>query len=72
MKYITNRRINVRTIKNLANNEGLTLRNGKIVHLLKHRTYLGQRFFCSTEFATTSLWLADNRCAFQKVPVSHS
>lgn len=31
MKYITNRRINVRTIKNLADNEGLTLRNGKIV-----------------------------------------
>lgn len=31
MKYTTNRRINVRTIKNLANNEGLTLRNGKIV-----------------------------------------
>lgn len=31
MKYITNRRINVRTIRNLQNNEGLTLRNGKIV-----------------------------------------
>ena len=31
MKYITNRRINVRTICNLADNEGLTLRNGKIV-----------------------------------------
>ena len=31
MKYTTNRRINVRTIKNLADNEGLTLRNGKIV-----------------------------------------
>ena len=31
MKYITNRRINVRTIAKLANNEGLTLRNGKIV-----------------------------------------
>ena len=31
MKYITNRRINVRTVRNLKNNEGLTLRNGKIV-----------------------------------------
>ena len=31
MKYITNRRINVRTIRNLTDNEGLTLRNGKIV-----------------------------------------
>ena len=31
MKYITNRRINVRTIRNLADNEGLTLRNGKII-----------------------------------------
>lgn len=31
MKYETNRRVNVRTIRNLANNEGLTLRNGKIV-----------------------------------------
>ena len=31
MKYTTNRRINVRTIRNLADNEGLTLRNGKIV-----------------------------------------
>ena len=31
MKYITNRRINVRTIRNLADYEGLTLRNGKIV-----------------------------------------
>lgn len=31
MKYITNRRINVRTIKALADNDGLTLRNGKIV-----------------------------------------
>lgn len=31
MKYTTNRRINVRTIRNLQDNEGLTLRNGKIV-----------------------------------------
>jgi hypothetical protein len=31
MKYTTNRRINVRTIRNLENNQGLTLRNGKIV-----------------------------------------
>lgn len=31
MKYITNRRINVRTVRNIKNNEGLTLRNGKIV-----------------------------------------
>ena len=31
MNYITNRRINVRTVRNLKNNEGLTLRNGKIV-----------------------------------------
>lgn len=31
MKYATNRRINVRTIRNLENNQGLTLRNGKIV-----------------------------------------
>ena len=31
MKYTTNRRINVATIRKLANNEGLTLRNGKIV-----------------------------------------
>jgi hypothetical protein len=31
MKYTTNRRINVRTIRNIQNGEGLTLRNGKIV-----------------------------------------
>ena len=31
MKYTTNRRINVATIRKLENNEGLTLRNGKIV-----------------------------------------
>lgn len=31
MKYVTNRRINVRTIRNIADNQGLTLRNGKIV-----------------------------------------
>ena len=31
MKYLTNRRINVRTIRNIKENEGLTLRNGKIV-----------------------------------------
>ena len=31
MKYITNRRINVRTIRNIADNGGLTLRNGKII-----------------------------------------
>lgn len=31
MKYITNRRINVRTIRNIAEDGGLTLRNGKIV-----------------------------------------
>ena len=31
MKYITNHRINVRTIRNIADNQGLTLRNGKIV-----------------------------------------
>ena len=31
MKYTTNRRINVRTIRNIAENQGLTLRNGKIV-----------------------------------------
>lgn len=31
MKYTTNRRINVRTIRNIEDNGGLTLRNGKIV-----------------------------------------
>lgn len=31
MKYITNRRINVRTIRNIEEGQGLTLRNGKIV-----------------------------------------
>lgn len=31
MKYTTNRRINVRTIRNIKENDGLTLRNGKIV-----------------------------------------
>jgi hypothetical protein len=31
MKYTTNRRINVRTIRNIQEDEGLTLRNGKIV-----------------------------------------
>jgi hypothetical protein len=31
MKYATNRRINVRTIRNIREGEGLTLRNGKIV-----------------------------------------
>lgn len=31
MKYTTNRRINVRTIRNIAEDQGLTLRNGKIV-----------------------------------------
>lgn len=31
MKYTTNRRINVRTIRNIAEDGGLTLRNGKIV-----------------------------------------
>lgn len=31
MKYTTNRRINVRTIRNIENEGGLTLRNGKIV-----------------------------------------
>lgn len=31
MKYITNRRVNVRTIRNIREGEGLTLRNGKIV-----------------------------------------
>ena len=29
--FTTNRRINVRTIRNIADNQGLTLRNGKIV-----------------------------------------
>lgn len=31
MKYTTNRRINVRTIRNIENEGGLTLRNGKVV-----------------------------------------
>ena len=31
MKYLTNRRINVRTIRKIEDNGGLTLRNGKIV-----------------------------------------
>jgi hypothetical protein len=31
MKYITNRHINVRTIRKIEDNGGLTLRNGKIV-----------------------------------------
>ena len=31
MKYATNLRINVRTIRNIREGEGLTLRNGKIV-----------------------------------------
>lgn len=31
MKYTTGKRVNVRTIRNLKENDGLTLRNGKIV-----------------------------------------
>ena len=31
MKYATNRKINVRTVRKLTQNQGLTLRNGKIV-----------------------------------------
>lgn len=31
MKYTTNHRINVRTIRKLKDDEGLTLRNGKII-----------------------------------------
>lgn len=31
MKYTTNRRINVRTIRNIAEGQGITLRNGKEV-----------------------------------------
>lgn len=31
MKYTTNRRINVRTIRKLTDNQGITLRNGKEV-----------------------------------------
>lgn len=31
MKYTTNRHINVRTIRNIKENDGLTLRNGKII-----------------------------------------
>ena len=31
MKYTTNRRINVRTIRNIQEDQGLTRRNGKIV-----------------------------------------
>lgn len=31
MKYLTNRRINVRTVRNIPNEGGLTLRNDKIV-----------------------------------------
>ena len=31
MKYTTNRRINVRTIRNIKEGQGLTLRNGKII-----------------------------------------
>ena len=31
MTYKTNRKINVRTIRNIAENDGLTLRNGKII-----------------------------------------
>jgi hypothetical protein len=31
MKYTTNRRINARSVRKLTDNQGLTLRNGKIV-----------------------------------------
>lgn len=31
MTYKTSRKINVRTIRNIAENDGLTLRNGKII-----------------------------------------
>ena len=31
MKYITNRKINVRTVRGIEENGGLTLRNGKII-----------------------------------------
>ena len=31
MIYITNRRINIRTIRNIAENGGLTLKNGKAI-----------------------------------------
>ena len=29
MKYLTGRRINIRTIRNISENGGLTLKNGK-------------------------------------------
>ena len=31
MKYITGHRVNVRTIRKLSDNDGMTLRNGKII-----------------------------------------
>ena len=31
MKYITGHRVNVRTIRTLSDNDGMTLRNGKII-----------------------------------------
>ena len=31
MKYVTGHRVNVRTIRKLSDNDGMTLRNGKII-----------------------------------------
>lgn len=31
MKYVTNHRINVRTVRKLSDGDGFTLRNGKLV-----------------------------------------
>ena len=55
MKYITNRRINVRTIRNLADNEGLTLRNGKIVEYKTGRQVGIQGVECKTPEAVSEL-----------------
>lgn len=49
MYYTTNRKINVRTLRNLKNGEGLTFRNGKIVvYATGWQVSVMDRFKCDT------------------------
>lgn len=61
MKYTTNHRINVRTVRKLSNGDGFTLRNGKLVEYRggwQVSTQLGVKVFTAEEAMVWVRWFS--------------
>lgn len=62
MKYLTNRKMNVRTLRHLSNNEGVTLRNGKIIEYRSgwQVASMGVKCLSAEEAMKYTRWFSNN------------